>query len=169
MRLRVNVNLVQLNVAVTDSKGNYITGLRPEDFVITEDKIPQKTGHVRRGQLQPASRRAQLPHPERAKLQANSRGQRTTAADHQLFGCQDFAAGGRQRLHPVRYQQLHVPRICLRAGCHLRLRALHGRRQQDRVLLLQPRSFARHAAHRRPLPRGERRAQHGGRRRRRAV
>jgi VWFA-related protein len=42
MRLRVNVNLVQLNVAVTDSKGNYITGLRPEDFAITEDKIPQK-------------------------------------------------------------------------------------------------------------------------------
>ncbi len=42
MNLRVNVVLVQLNVAVTDSKGNYVTGLRPEDFVITEDKIPQK-------------------------------------------------------------------------------------------------------------------------------
>ena len=40
--LRVNVVLVQLNIAVTDSKGNYVTGLRPEDFVITEDKIPQK-------------------------------------------------------------------------------------------------------------------------------
>lgn len=40
--LRVNVVLVQLNVAVMDSKGNYVTGLRPEDFVITEDKIPQK-------------------------------------------------------------------------------------------------------------------------------
>lgn len=40
--LRVNVVLVQLNVAVTDSKGNYVTDLRPEDFVITEDKIPQK-------------------------------------------------------------------------------------------------------------------------------
>jgi len=42
MQLHVNVVLVQLNVAVTDSKGNYVTGLRPEDFVITEDKIPQK-------------------------------------------------------------------------------------------------------------------------------
>ena len=42
MRFRVDVVLVQLNVAVTDDKGNYITGLRPEDFVITEDKIPQK-------------------------------------------------------------------------------------------------------------------------------
>jgi Ca-activated chloride channel homolog len=40
--LRVNVVLVQLNVAVTDDKGNYITGLKPEDFAISEDKIPQK-------------------------------------------------------------------------------------------------------------------------------
>ena len=40
--LRVNVVLVQLNVAVTDDKGNYVTGLHPEDFSITEDKIPQK-------------------------------------------------------------------------------------------------------------------------------
>lgn len=42
MHLRVNVVLVQLNVAVTDEKGNYVTGLRPEDFSVTEDKIPQK-------------------------------------------------------------------------------------------------------------------------------
>ena len=49
MRLRVRVNLVQLNVAVTDSKGNYITGLRPEDFVITEDKIPQKLATFEEG------------------------------------------------------------------------------------------------------------------------
>ena len=42
MKLRVNVVLVQLNIAVTDSKGNYVTGLRPDDFVISEDKIPQK-------------------------------------------------------------------------------------------------------------------------------
>jgi VWFA-related protein len=49
MRLRVRVNLVQLNVAVTDSKGNYITGLRPEDFVIMEDKIPQKLATFEEG------------------------------------------------------------------------------------------------------------------------
>ena len=42
MHLRVNVVLVQLNVAVTDDKGNYVTGLRPEDFLVTEDKIPEK-------------------------------------------------------------------------------------------------------------------------------
>jgi Ca-activated chloride channel family protein len=40
--IRVVVNLVQLNVAVTDSKGNYITGLRPQDFSITEDGIAEK-------------------------------------------------------------------------------------------------------------------------------
>ena len=40
-RLRVIVNLVQLNVAVTDNKGNYVTGLHPSDFVITEDGIPE--------------------------------------------------------------------------------------------------------------------------------
>ena len=42
MRFRVDVVLVQLNVAVTDDKGNYISGLRPEDFLITEDRIPEK-------------------------------------------------------------------------------------------------------------------------------
>ena len=39
---RVVVSMVQLNVAVTDSKGEYITGLRPEDFVIAEDGITEK-------------------------------------------------------------------------------------------------------------------------------
>jgi Ca-activated chloride channel family protein len=40
--IRVAVDLVQLDVAVTDNKGEYVTGLQPSDFVITEDKIPQK-------------------------------------------------------------------------------------------------------------------------------
>ncbi|HZQ20148.1 MAG TPA: VWA domain-containing protein [Terriglobales bacterium] len=39
---RVTVDMVQLNVAVTDNKGRYVTNLRPEDFEITEDKIPEK-------------------------------------------------------------------------------------------------------------------------------
>lgn len=38
----VAVNLVQLEVAVTDSKGNYVTGLRPSDFAIFEDGITEK-------------------------------------------------------------------------------------------------------------------------------
>lgn len=40
--VRVIVNMVQLNVAVTDKKGDYVTGLRPEDFLITEDGITEK-------------------------------------------------------------------------------------------------------------------------------
>jgi len=40
--IRVVVELVQLNVAVTDNKGNYVTGLQPADFAVLEDGIPQK-------------------------------------------------------------------------------------------------------------------------------
>jgi Ca-activated chloride channel homolog len=48
-RLRVNVVLVQLSVAVTDRKGNYISGLRPEDFAVTEDKIPERISSFEEG------------------------------------------------------------------------------------------------------------------------
>jgi Ca-activated chloride channel homolog len=40
--IHVVVDLVQLNVAVTDSRGHYVTGLKPADFSITEDGIPEK-------------------------------------------------------------------------------------------------------------------------------
>lgn len=40
--VHVDVNLVLLNVAVTDAKGHYVTGLSPSDFVVLEDNIPQK-------------------------------------------------------------------------------------------------------------------------------
>ncbi|MGB8581480.1 MAG: VWA domain-containing protein [Candidatus Sulfotelmatobacter sp.] len=40
--LHVVVNLVQLNVAVTDKNGSYLTGLKPTDFVVTEDGITEK-------------------------------------------------------------------------------------------------------------------------------
>ena len=48
--LRVEVNLVLLNVAVTDSKGHYVTGLRPEDFEVFEDSIPQKLATFSEGE-----------------------------------------------------------------------------------------------------------------------
>src|ERR1700760_5053589 len=47
--IRVNVDLVQLNVAVTDSKGNYVSGLGPENFAITEDKIPERLAAFEEG------------------------------------------------------------------------------------------------------------------------
>ncbi len=55
-RIRVSVVLVQLNVAVTDNKGNYISGLGPEDFAITEDKLPRKDP--------PPSKKATVPPAE---------------------------------------------------------------------------------------------------------
>src|SRR5690242_13535618 len=50
---RVNVDMVQLNVAVIDRKGNYVTGLRPSDFEIIEDTIPQKMATFEEGNLEP--------------------------------------------------------------------------------------------------------------------
>src|SRR5271156_5977319 len=52
-RIRVSVVLVQLNVAVTDGKGNYVSGLRPEDFSIVEDTIPQRTATFEEGNEAP--------------------------------------------------------------------------------------------------------------------
>ena len=48
-QFQVSVDLVQLNVAVTDNKGNYITGLKPTDFVITEDGISEKLAFFAEG------------------------------------------------------------------------------------------------------------------------
>jgi len=39
---RVKVDMVVLSFTVTDSKGRYITGLKPGDFRILEDGIPQR-------------------------------------------------------------------------------------------------------------------------------
>ncbi len=47
--IRVVVNMVQLNVAVTDKKGNYVTGLNPKDFVIAEDGILEKVATFAEG------------------------------------------------------------------------------------------------------------------------
>jgi Ca-activated chloride channel homolog len=64
-RFRISVDLVQLNVAVTDAKGNYITGLKPSDFVISEDGITEKIATFEEGNG-PARRLLDAP-PEAAK------------------------------------------------------------------------------------------------------
>jgi Ca-activated chloride channel homolog len=48
-RFRITVDLVQLNVAVTDNKGNYVTGLKANDFVIAEDGITEKLATFEEG------------------------------------------------------------------------------------------------------------------------
>src|SRR5215472_8892209 len=47
--IHVAVDLVQLNVAITDNKGKYVTGLPPGDFTILEDGIPQKVATFAEG------------------------------------------------------------------------------------------------------------------------
>src|SRR6201988_5422349 len=85
MHLRVNVVLVQLNVAVTDEKGNYVTGLRPEDFSVTEDKIPQKistfeeSSESRRGSMETA--RKSHPSKDMGKSPADSSADTKDPAD----------------------------------------------------------------------------------------
>ncbi len=58
--IRVVVDLVQLNVAVTDSRGNYVTGLQPSDFIVLEDGIPQKISTFAEGN-EPARRLTDAP------------------------------------------------------------------------------------------------------------
>ncbi len=66
---RVSVNMVQLDVAVTDKKGDYIAGLTPWDFVIYEDGIPQKLAAF--GEENEAPRRLEdYPRPPAGALRA---------------------------------------------------------------------------------------------------
>src|SRR6202049_3226119 len=51
--IRKEVELVQLNVAVTDNKGNYVTGLDPSHFVISEDGILEKVATFEEGNEAP--------------------------------------------------------------------------------------------------------------------
>ncbi|MGA8441687.1 MAG: VWA domain-containing protein, partial [Candidatus Sulfotelmatobacter sp.] len=47
--VHVVVNLVQLNIAVTDKDGKYITGLHPKDFAVVEDGIAEKVATFAEG------------------------------------------------------------------------------------------------------------------------
>lgn len=43
---KVDVNLVMIDAVVTDSRGNQILGLGPDDFIVTEEGQPQKVDSV---------------------------------------------------------------------------------------------------------------------------
>ena len=90
-RFRMNVVLVELTVAVTDSKGNYITGLRPEDFAITEDNIQEKLANFEEGDE--SIRKSNVPDPlatpvDRAPepVEAKAMGAEPPAPTHTLAG-----------------------------------------------------------------------------------
>jgi hypothetical protein len=71
--IHVAVNMVQVNIAVTDNKGNYVAWPRPEDF-ITEDAIPEKIATFEEGN-EPARRVENDPAiPDPNVKQANSTG-----------------------------------------------------------------------------------------------
>src|ERR1700680_4291337 len=67
--LHVVFNMVQLNVAVTDKKGNYVTGLRPKDFAIIEDGITEKFAPFAEGN-EPAHSLTESAEPERSAGQS---------------------------------------------------------------------------------------------------
>jgi VWFA-related protein len=50
---RVKVDMVVLSFTVTDSKGKYVNGLKPKDFKVYEDEIPQKLSTFTEGNRQP--------------------------------------------------------------------------------------------------------------------
>lgn len=49
----VDVDLVVLNIAVTDRKGNYVTDLKPDDFHVMEDGIEQRLATFGAGSTAP--------------------------------------------------------------------------------------------------------------------
>jgi len=63
---RVVVSMVQLNVAVTDKNGEYITGLHPQDFVITEDGITEKMATFAEGNAPARAVNGDAPPVEKA-------------------------------------------------------------------------------------------------------
>jgi VWFA-related protein len=94
--IRVVVAMVQLNVAVTDSKGDYVTGLHPSDFVISEDGIPQNIATFEEGNegLQSVSTAPQgnnTVKPEAPKL--NELSERSGAKESALDGMNSAVSG----------------------------------------------------------------------------
>jgi VWFA-related protein len=73
---RVEVDMVLLNIAVTDSKGNYVTGLKPWDFAVSEDGIQQKVATFAEGnesprnigEFAPSQSVIQIVRPEKARI-----------------------------------------------------------------------------------------------------
>ena len=75
--IRVVVSMVQLNVAVTDEKGNYVTTLRPSDFDISEDALPQKLATFEEGNEGPQNLLEAAKDPSQSKGPGND-----AAAEH---------------------------------------------------------------------------------------
>ncbi len=171
-RIRVSVVLVQLNVAVTDNKGNYIGGLKPEDFIITEDKIPEKTATFEEGNG-PTLHLVDTGSPDGKSL-ATVAG-KPPAADTGDTGDTSGPLDAAKRFAGANVFILFDTSNYMYRGFVFAqdaiadfVRSLEGV-SQGRPLLLQPRPLPRRRPHPRPLPGPARRAQHRSRRRRRPL
>ena len=83
-QFRVFVNMVQLNVAVTDKNGRYITSLNPQDFVITEDGINEKIATFAEGD-EPARSLVEI-QPAQSQPVPNSVGQTLVPREPDTLG-----------------------------------------------------------------------------------
>ena len=93
--IHVVVNMVQLNVAVTDSKGNYITGLKPSDFAIYEDGIREKPATFAEGdapahRLDDLGQEASSPVPSPDAAAGSSDGATAQTFDQLISGSNVF-------------------------------------------------------------------------------
>ncbi len=93
--IHVVVNMVQLNVAVTDSKGNYITGLKPSDFAIYEDGIREKPATFAEGdapahRLDDLGQEASSPAPSPDAAAGSSDGATAQTFDQLISGSNVF-------------------------------------------------------------------------------
>ena len=128
--------MVVLSFQVTDNKGHYVNGLKPKDFRILEDGIPQKLATFAEGNKPPVQVAEDGTH------EAASAVVRRRARPRDALGC----VRRHQRVRAVRHQQLYVSRLRLRLRCHRRFHPRPGPRRFGRRVHLQPQSEARRAA-----------------------
>ena len=69
IRFRVRTNLILVDVQVRDSRGRPVRGLKPEDFTLLEEGVPQKIGYFQEVFLPLTSERVTVPpaRPEPAR------------------------------------------------------------------------------------------------------
>jgi hypothetical protein len=65
----VKAELVQIDVVVTDRKGEPVRGLRPEDFEVLEDGKRQRVTHFKDGRGRPVPLLADAPAPPAAEAE----------------------------------------------------------------------------------------------------
>jgi len=92
--IRVVVSMVQLNVAVTDEKGNYVTTLRPSDFDISEDTISQKLATFEEGNEGPKNLLEASQDPNQPKEQADDAAAQHRRSDPPHAGTQTGSIEG---------------------------------------------------------------------------